>query len=175
MSSSNFGPLCRDAFSQNVHIKGTMVIDQHQNIRGNAITCETLHVNGNANLGNIISDNLIVGNVITAVDFVGPLSGPVFDEMGTQILDIQQPAISNPNVISSFIPGSLVDNTVIPTYQMPPLGSPSVVPMSSQIRQDSVEHLLYYNQLQLREEVSNLREQVVAILNALRAHGIIGS
>jgi len=52
------------------------------------------------------------------------------------------------------------------------LGS-STVPMSSDIQQDSVQHLLYFNHVQLRNEVANLKDQVVQILNALRAHGII--
>ena len=172
MSSSNFGPLCRDAFSQNVHIKGTLVIDGDQNIVGNGITCETLTVNGNASLGNIVLENLVIANIIAAQSFVGPLSGQVFDETGTRILDVQQPAIANPNVITSFIPGSNVNDLIVPSYPMPALGG-NTVPMSTDIEQDSVQHLLYFNHIQLRQQVANLQAQVIEILGALRAHGII--
>lgn len=172
--TSNFGPLCRDAFSQNVHIKGSLVIDQHQNIIGNGIICNTLQVTGNANFGNIVSNKLIVANVITATSFVGPLIGKVYDETGTQILDMQQPSIADPNIVTSFIPGSDVNDLIVPQYSMPSLGG-NVIPMSSDIAQNSVEHLLYFNHVQLREEVANLRAQVVQILNTLRTHGLIGS
>ncbi len=172
MASSNFGPLCRDAFSQNVHIKGSLVIDHHQNIRGNTIISNRLHVSGNAQLGNIVSNNLIIGNVITASLFVGPIIGKVYDETGTQILDLQQPSIADPNVVSTFIPGSNVNDLVVPQYSMPALGA-NVIPMSSDIPQDSVEHLLYFNHVNLRAEVANLRAQVIMILNALRTHGVI--
>lgn len=174
MSTGNFGPLCKDAFSQNIHIKGAMVIDKNQNITGNGITCQTLRVNGNAHLGNIVSNNLIVANVINAQLFVGPLSGPVYDEMGAQILDLQQPAIANPNTVPSFLPGSNVNDTIVPQYPMPALGNVTI-PMSSEIEQNSVEHLLYYNHIQLRNQVENLQTQVIELLQALRNHGIINS
>lgn len=170
--TSNFGPLNRDHFSHNIHIKGATVIDKYANINGNAINAITLEVTGNAFLGNIVSENLIVGNVITATDFIGKFTGTLWDEMGEQVISSQQNSITNPGNISSFIPGTNVDPNIVPQYSMPALGT-TVIPTSSSIRQDSVEHLLYYNQLQLRNEVTQLRTQVIAILNALRSHGLI--
>ena len=170
--SSNFGPLTRDHFSKNIHIKGATVIDSHQNITGNVVRCSKLIVNSNAMIGNIVSNKLIVGNIITGRSIIGDIYGNIFDELGQQILTIRQPAIDNPNVIVSFVPNTNVDITVVPSIAMPSLG-PSVIPMSSDIQQNSVEHLLYYNLIKVQEELMSLRSQMVKILDTLRTHGII--
>jgi hypothetical protein len=172
--SSNFGPLTRDNFSSNIHIKGAKVIDAHQNIVGNAITSSHLKVTGNAVLGNIVSNHLITSKIVSSEIFIGSMYGPVFDASGTQILHEQQPAVNDPSTVSAFIPGSNVNDGIIPVYSMPPLGV-SVMPTSLDIKQNSVEHLLYYNHVQLRNEVESLKTQVVQLLNALRSHGLISS
>lgn len=172
MSSSNFGPLNRDHFSKNIHIKGAQVIDSNQNITGNNITCHTLTVTGNATLGNITSNHLIITKIVSADAFIGSVYGNIFDEHGSQLLTVQQPPVNDPNVIATFVPGSNVDDAIVPSMVMPTLG-PATVPMSTNIKQDSVEHLLYYNHIQLRNEVVSLRTQVVQLLEELRIHGLI--
>jgi hypothetical protein len=172
--SSNFGQLTRDHFSKNIHIKGATVIDSNRNITGNCVTSDKIIVTGNAIIGNLQSDNLIVANTISAALFIGPVYGNIYDETGTQLLQSRQPTIANPNVISSFIPGSLIDINVVPSMAMPVLGTVTI-PTSAEIKQDSVTHLLYYNHIQLRNEVASLRTQVVEMLNMLKKHGIIES
>ena len=172
MSSSNFGQLNRDHFSRNIHIKGAQVIDSNQNITGNNITCQTLSVTGNASLGNITSQHLIITKIVSADAFIGSVYGTIFDEHGTQLLTVQQPPVEDPNVIAGFILGSNINDTIVPTMVMPPLGPP-ILPTSLNIKQDSVEHLLYYNHIQLRNEVTSLRAQVVQLLEELRTHGLI--
>jgi hypothetical protein len=172
---SNFGPITRDHFSKNVHIKGATVIDSNRNITGNCVTSEKIVVTGNAVIGNLTSDNLIVANTISATLFIGQVYGNIYDETGTQLLKSRQPTIENPNVISSFIPGPSSDaSIVVPSVSMPNLGA-ILVPMSTDIRKDSVTHLLYYNHIQLTNEVASLRAQVVEMLNMLKTHGIINS
>jgi hypothetical protein len=172
--SSNFGPLSRDHFSQNIHIKGVTVIDPNRNIIGNCITSDKIIVIGNATIGNLVSDNLIVAEIVSSGLFIGNIYGNIYDQTGTQLLKDRQPAISDPNTISSFTPDSLVDFNIIPSMPMPPLGAPAI-PTAADIAQDSVQHLLYYNHVQLRNEVQSLRTQIVEILNMLRTHGIINS
>ena len=160
----------------NLFIKNVKVIDTQTNVFANNITACSLTIDCNATVGNISNAGIIVANVFNATSgFYGTVIGSVNDVTGDQVIGPRQPSIENPDVISSFTPGLTNPNVPVPLFDMPALGPSAGSPVSADIPQDSVEHLLLYNQQQLREEVMSLRSQVVMLLDALRTHGLIDS
>ena len=168
--SSNFGSKSKDFFARNYFIRGSVLVDEHKNIFANSITLtDTLVLSGNLQAGNLTINNLLTTNRLAAQDIMGNVTGRIFDEMDNQVVGDRALPEPNPPPITPFFPA--IPPTPVPIFPMPPLASPGIGPPP--IVPNSNEHILLFNIMQLKAEVSTLQSTVVGLLNKLRMHGLI--